>query len=166
MPREELKSRLKNLPAFSAKLFNALLSKLAGQKEIEESGPSVRMPSFTIQFNPIQEQKNKSLLKRFTSSPFAPPSVKESQAEIGEESFQALVETGQLILVAPEVVFRVQDYQQMVAEIRQLISQHGQISAAMVRDHFNTSRKYALAILEHLDRNGVTVREGDFRRLQ
>lgn len=166
MPREELKSRLKNLPAFSAKLFNATLSKLARQKKIVEGGPSVRMPGFTIQFSPIQEQKNQRLLKQFSSTPFSPPSVKESQAEIGEESFQALVETGQLIIVAPEVVFRVQDYQQMVAKIRQLIGQHGQISAAMVRDHFNTSRKYALAILEHLDRNGVTVREGDFRRLQ
>ncbi len=166
MPREELKSRLKDLPAFSTKLFSAILSKLARQNEIEESGPSVRMPGFTIQFSPTQEQKNQRLLKQFSSAPFATPSVKDSQTEIGEESFQALVETGQLIVVAPEVVFRTRDYQQMVAEIHQLIRQHGQISAAMVRDHFNTSRKYALAILEHLDRIGVTVREGDFRRLQ
>jgi selenocysteine-specific elongation factor len=37
---------------------------------------------------------------------------------------------------------------------------------AEFRDHFNSSRKYALAFLEHLDTSGVTVREGDFRRLK
>jgi hypothetical protein len=35
-----------------------------------------------------------------------------------------------------------------------------------VRDHFNTSRRYVLALLEHLDATGVTVREGDARRLR
>jgi hypothetical protein len=35
-----------------------------------------------------------------------------------------------------------------------------------VRDTFNTSRKYAQALLEHLDSIGETVREGDFRKLR
>jgi len=37
---------------------------------------------------------------------------------------------------------------------------------AEVRDRFHTSRKYALALLEHLDLTGVTVRIGDERRLK
>jgi len=40
------------------------------------------------------------------------------------------------------------------------------ITAAQVRDHFNTSRRYVLAFLEHLDAIGVTIREGDTRRLK
>jgi selenocysteine-specific elongation factor len=37
---------------------------------------------------------------------------------------------------------------------------------AQFRDLFQTSRKYALAVLEHLDEVGVTQRDGDLRRLK
>ncbi len=48
----------------------------------------------------------------------------------------------------------------------QVIQQNGQISLAEVRDLFKTSRRYVQALLEHLDRTGVTVRSGDFRKLK
>ena len=47
-----------------------------------------------------------------------------------------------------------------------LLKSRGIIAAAEVRDHFNTSRRYVLAILEHLDAQGVTIREGDIRHLK
>ncbi|MCX6065300.1 MAG: SelB C-terminal domain-containing protein [Chloroflexi bacterium] len=50
--------------------------------------------------------------------------------------------------------------------MREAIAKNGQVSAAEVRDLFGTSRKYALALLEHLDAIGVTIRDGDFRRLR
>jgi len=40
------------------------------------------------------------------------------------------------------------------------------LTVAQVRDHFTTSRKYALALMEHLDVIGVTVRKADSRRLK
>jgi selenocysteine-specific elongation factor len=54
----------------------------------------------------------------------------------------------------------------MVGRIRAHIEQHGQISVAEARDLFNTSRKYILPLMEHLDAIGLTVRDGDFRRLK
>ncbi|NTV36081.1 MAG: hypothetical protein HGA53_03930 [Anaerolineaceae bacterium] len=43
---------------------------------------------------------------------------------------------------------------------------HETITVAEFRDGINTSRRYALAFLEHLDTVGVTVRDGDVRRLK
>ena len=40
------------------------------------------------------------------------------------------------------------------------------ITVADVRDLFDTSRRYALALMEHLDAIGVTVRLGDARKLK
>ena len=54
----------------------------------------------------------------------------------------------------------------MLAEIRELMGQRGTLTVAEVRDHFNTSRRYVLALLEHLDAIGMTVRLGDARRLK
>ena len=158
MPREELKSRLKLTP----RLFNAALKRL----ELTESGNWLALPGHEIRFSAEQQAKVNALLKKFAAAPFGPPSVKDCQAEVGEDVYAALLELGQLTQVSPEVVFRKADYEQMVAAVRSLLIQKGQITAAEARDLFQTSRKYALALLEHLDSVGVTRREGDFRRLK
>ena len=46
------------------------------------------------------------------------------------------------------------------------IGQNERIALAEVRDLFNTSRKFAQALLEHLDAIGITMRDGDFRKLK
>ncbi|PWH17873.1 MAG: selenocysteine-specific translation elongation factor [Anaerolineae bacterium] len=158
MPREELKSRLK----LSPRLFQALLKHL----DVIQTAHWLALPSHEIRFSPEQQIKKHTLLKKFAANPYAPPSVKECQAEVGEEVYAAMLELGELIQVSPEVVFRQADYEQMVASVRNLILQNGQTTAAEVRDLFNTSRKYALGLLEHLDAIGITRREGDIRRLR
>jgi selenocysteine-specific elongation factor len=45
-------------------------------------------------------------------------------------------------------------------------SEKGDITPAMFRDRFGTSRKYTIPLLEYFDREGVTVRIGDARRLK
>jgi selenocysteine-specific elongation factor len=85
---------------------------------------------------------------------------------VGEEVLNALIDMGEFVLVSQDVIFRRQDYDSMVEAIRRSMEQNGQITLAEVRDLFSTSRKYAQAFLEHLDSIGVTVRDGDFRRLK
>ena len=162
MPREELKSRAKVGP----RIFNAVLRKLVAGGQLQEAGPLVFQPGFEIRFSPQQEVSVKTLLGRFAAAPNAPPSVKECTAEVGEEIYGALIEMKTLIQISPEVVFRQQDYERMLAELKRLFGVHGTLTAAQVRDHFNTSRRYVLALLEYLDSIGVTTREGDVRRLK
>jgi selenocysteine-specific elongation factor len=54
----------------------------------------------------------------------------------------------------------------MVKKITEHIKKHGKVTLAEVRDLFGTSRKYAQAILEHLDEKKVTRRVGDERVLR
>jgi selenocysteine-specific elongation factor len=162
MPREELKSRLKT----NARLFNALLRRLVTRGDLEEAGPLVLKQGHRISFSAQQERAVQGMLARFAANPYNPPSVKEAQTGLGEELYTALLEQGLLVGVSAEVVFRREDYDRMIAEIRRMIQQQGPVTAAQVRDHFNTSRRYVLALLEHLDSIGITVRQGDFRRLK
>jgi selenocysteine-specific elongation factor len=77
-----------------------------------------------------------------------------------------MVEVGLVIPIPPDVVFRKQDYDLMRSEVIDLLKAKQTITAAEVRNHFNTSRRYVLALLEFLDSQGITVREGDNRRLK
>jgi selenocysteine-specific elongation factor len=54
----------------------------------------------------------------------------------------------------------------MVARVREVLREKGTLTVAEARDLFGTSRKYVLALLEHLDAQGVTQRVGDERRLR
>jgi selenocysteine-specific elongation factor len=162
MPKEELKSRLK----ISPRLFSGLIRILIHNDQLDEMGPLILRPDHEIRFTPQQEEAVQSLLRRFAASPYSPPSVKDAISDVGEEVFQAMIDLDLLVPVSNEVVFRREDYDQMVLEVQDLLQEKGTLSAAQVRDHFNTSRRYILAFLEHLDEIGVTVREGDVRRLK
>lgn len=162
MPKEELKSRLKLPP----RIYNSLLSGLISTGRVVEAGPLVRSPEHEIRFNPKQQMTVDALMERFRKNPYTPPTVKECQEAVGSEVYLALLDLGRLIQVAGDVVFSAEAYQDMLSQIKMLFTTQETLTAAQVRDHFNTSRRYALALLEYLDTQGITVREGDVRRLK
>ncbi len=160
--REELKSRLK----LSSRIYNAILKRIVSIGELAENGSLVQRVGHAIRFTPLQQRSVNDLLTRFIASPFSPPTVKECLAEVGEDAFNAMIELGLIIPIPPDVVFRKQDYDLLLSDVIDMLKSRGTITAAEVRDHFNTSRRYVLAVLEHMDAQGITVREGDIRRLK
>jgi selenocysteine-specific elongation factor len=162
IPREELKSRLQANP----RLFNLFIKKMVSDNKLFEGGTWIALPGHEIKFDARQQESVKKLMDQCAANPFSPPAIKEMHAIAGEEVVTALIDMGELVQVSPEVAFRKSDYEMLVKKIRNHIEQHGQISVAEARDLFNTSRKYILPLMEHLDSIGVTMRDGDFRRLK
>lgn len=159
--REELKSRLKMPP----RPFSAAMRRWAAEGSLVESGGLVALPEHKVVFNPAQQSTVDRLLDRFAQSPFSPPTIKECQADAGEDVYDALVDLGYLMPVSVEVVFRRQDYETLLREVREILNPENGLTVAEFRDRYNTTRRYALAFLEHLDAIGMTRREGDVRYL-
>ncbi len=162
IPREELKSKLKLTP----RVFNATVSSLVTHHSLLESGTSLALPNHEIKLDSSQQAKVQALMRKFEQNPLGPPSMKESQAEVGDEVLNTLLESGELIAVSQDVIFRKKDYDAMITKVRMAIQQKGQITLAEVRDLLDTTRKYVQALLEHLDAIGMTIRDGDFRKLR
>jgi len=161
MSREELRSALRLDP----RAYNGLLARAAADGLIVDEAATVRLPEHQVRFTPQQQQAVDDLLARFRAAPYATPSVKEAAALVGEEVLGVLLARGDLVQVSPEVLFLRETYEEMVERIRAHIQQQGSITLAQVRDLFQTSRKYAQALLEYLDGVGVTRRVGDERVL-
>jgi len=144
-------------------------------KELQESfvdrglvsrvGNRVRLPNFEIAHSAAQARSIQSLMELFAGSPYRPPTLKESREIVGEELLEGLIEGGQLVKVSEGVVFAGEAYLGMKDRVTEQLRAGGEITIAQVRDLFGTSRKYALALMEHLDSIGLTYREGDARRL-
>jgi selenocysteine-specific elongation factor len=162
MAREALRSGLK----LDAKVFNAAMAQASAERLVVEEGAIIRLPSHQVRLTPDQQRDVDTLLAQFRRQPYATPSYKDSVASVGEEVLGVLVDRGDLVQVSPEVLFLPETYEKMVARIREHIEREGSITLAQVRDMFQTSRKYAQGVLEHLDEIGVTKRVGDERVLR
>ena len=162
MSREQLKSQLNIV----SKVFDALISQMGEEDILEEIGAKLRMKGHQVRFTEIQQEKIDLLMKEFESDPYSPPSYKQSVELIGEDLVSALMETGQLIQLSEDVLLKPGIFQDMKAAVISHIQKHGGITLAELRDKFNTSRKYAVAVLEYLDQRDVTVRQGDVRKLR
>ena len=159
--REALRSGLK----LDGKVFSAAMTRASAEGLVVEEGATVRLPSHTIQLDPDQQRRVDALLAQFERQPYTTPSYKDSSAAVGEEVLGVLIARGDLVQASPEVLFLPRTYKDMVTRVRSYISQEGSITLAQVRDLFGTSRKYAQALLEHLDETGVTKRVDDARVL-
>lgn len=161
LAREELRSRLR----LKATVFNPFLEQMADQGLLVEEGAWVRQPTHTVRFSAEQQAVVDQLLTQFAASGINSPSVKEARATVGDDVYDALVQLGRLQPVSPDVVWRADDYENFTNSVYNYLVEHGTVNAGEIRDLFQTSRKYAIALLEHLDGIKMTRRIGDDREL-
>lgn len=162
MPREALRSSLRLTP----RIFDAAMAHADAQGTVVDEGAIVRLPSHAVELAREQRQRVDALLARFRRDPYASPSVKESAEAVGDDVLKVLLQRGELVRVGPDVLFLSETYEEMVQRVEERIREQGSITLAEVRDMFDSSRKYAQALLEHLDEVGVTRRVGDKRFLR
>jgi selenocysteine-specific elongation factor len=162
MPREALKSRLK----LETRLFNEAMARASSEGALVEDETTVRLPDHAVRFRPDQQEAIDRLLRDYRRAPYTTPSYKDSAAAVGEDVLLALVEIGQLVRLGPDVLLLPDTYSELVDWVKEYITKNGSVNVGQVRDGFNTSRKYALALLEYLDDQRITKRVGDERVLR
>ncbi len=162
LPREELKSRL----GFAARLFDQVVERAAAEQVLIASENIVRRSDFAVKFAPDLQRKIDALLAQFTKAPYAPPSAQDAQVAIGADALSALVTQDKLVRLNEAVLLSPTAFGAMRDWVIETIRANGQVTAGEVRDQFDTSRKYAIALLEYLDEKRITKRMGDARVLR
>ena len=162
MPREEFRSRL-DVPT---RRFDAVLSGLATDGVLTPVGTRVARAGFEPRLSQDDTRRLAELRRRFQDAPLSPPSIRDCRQAVGDELWTLQTARGVFVEVSEDVAFDSETYTRIVDGIAQALEGGGTITVAQVRDRFQTSRKYALALLEHLDAIGKTVRIGDERRLK
>ncbi|MBI4496909.1 MAG: selenocysteine-specific translation elongation factor [Chloroflexi bacterium] len=158
MAREELRSRLR-LPGRAS---NDALDRLTAEGRIVDGGATVRLPSHTVQPTPQQQAAAGALLRALESQPFSPPTDLEADPEL----VGMLLDQRRIVRTADGILFTSAAFEQMVARITEYLRANGTLSVGQMRDMLDTTRKYALSVLEYLDQIHVTRRVGDDRVLR
>jgi selenocysteine-specific elongation factor len=91
-----------------------------------------------------------------------PPTVPELEgAGFPRALIDTVVRSGSLVRISPGMVLTT-TFVERAVEIVRAAGDRG-VTVSALRAELGTSRKYAVPLMEHLDRAGVTRREGDLR---
>jgi len=162
MPHAELKSRLK----LETRLLNEAIERGEAEEALVTTETSLRLAEHRVEFSPEQQLKIESLLAEFRRAPFNTPLPKDVAARLGEEVMLALIEQNQLTRLSNDVIVLAETFDRFVDWLREYLHKNETVTVAQVRDAFDTSRKYALALLEYTDEQRITRRVGDERMLR
>ena len=161
---EELRNRLRIVPGH----FNDFILHLELDGIVRRDGALVRLASHRVELSDEQERTVSALLAALASAGFNVPPLNEltKRFAIADDLLESLDAAGNLVRVAPNLAYEAESFEEIKRSIVNLIGDRGKIDVAGLRDHFGSSRKYCLAILEYLDSAGTTRRVGDFRVLR
>jgi selenocysteine-specific elongation factor len=160
--KEELRS--KYFPGAPPWLMDALLSR---SNTLTAEGETVRLSSHKVALKQDEEDAATKIETAFRAGGLATPAVFEVLAKSGVDPsrartlLQLMLRDRRLVRVSDELVFHASAMQSLRALLAQKKGQR--FSVPEFKDWTGVSRKYAIPLLEYLDRERITRRDGDVR---
>ncbi|HZC22888.1 MAG TPA: SelB C-terminal domain-containing protein, partial [Candidatus Binatia bacterium] len=165
------KETLREKFAMSPEGFAAVLDLLAHEKKIEVSGDLVRLPGRGVVMKDEEAESKKKIEDAFASAGLKVPALKEVLSGLKVDKTRAqkivtlLLRDKVLIKISDELVFHRSALDELRRQISAQKAKSATIDVAKFKEMTGVSRKYAIPLLEYLDRERVTRRAGDARQI-
>ena len=165
MSKEALREKLDVGP----EVFDLTLSRLVGDKKLEVIGEFVRLPGHSVIMKDEEAESKKMIESAFASAGLKVPALKDVLAGLKVDRARAqkivtlLLRDKVLVKISEDLVFH---HDALEALRKRMVAQKTitpKIDVARFKDLTGISRKYAIPLLEYLDREHVTRRVGDER---
>jgi len=167
IPKEELRERA--FRGLSPLVFDAALARLTLERRLEIQGDVVKQAGRQIVLKEDEERARQQIAAAFEGAGLAVPSVKEVLAKLPVEPQRArkilliLIKEKTLVKVTEELVFHHSAIEQLRRTLAGYKARSDRISVPAFKELTGITRKYAIPLLEYLDRERVTRRIGDER---
>ena len=153
-------------PGWPASAGTEVVEALVADGRLAADGPTLRRPGHGVRLDPAQRA-----LRARVEAALAEAGVgllgDAALSELGADrkATALLVRLGVLVAVAPGGYLGRSTLEAAVATLRRSFPDSRPFAATEAKEALGTTRRTAIPLLEHLDRTGVTVRQGDLRRL-
>jgi selenocysteine-specific elongation factor len=168
LPKEQLKEHV--FGCADEALFEAVLNDLTRSAQLELVGDKVRRAGRTVTLSREEEEAKQVIAQAFERASLTVPAVKEVLARAGVEPKRAqkivhlLLREGVLVKVSEELLFHRAALARLPELLRGYKRRKGEkLSVPEFKELTGVTRKYAIPLLEYLDRQRVTRRAGDQR---
>lgn len=169
-PLAEVKSiaaalRSANTDTFVPILVDAVIAELS-RAGFQRTGTVLRRTSHRPALPPRLQAAGEALRRQLAAHPLDPPSRKElCLTDVSHQALKFLIATGEAVQINPELVLGAEAYLRAIDTIREHLQSKGPATVSELKTRLGTSRRVMVPLLEKLDRDGITLREGDCRRL-
>jgi selenocysteine-specific elongation factor len=163
--QEELRDQAKATP----EVFPFALDMLVREKKLETAGEIVLLPGRSVVMKDDEAESRKTIEHAFASTGLKVPALKDVLAGLKVDRVRAqklvtlLLRDKVLVKISDDLVF----HRDALLDLRKRMSSEKmkspKIDVARFKDLTGVSRKYAIPLLEYLDREHVTRRVGDKR---
>jgi selenocysteine-specific elongation factor len=175
LARETLRER--HFAHAAPEVFRTVIASLEKEGMLVAEKDVVRLPDRGVELSPadalLQNKIADSYEKAGLEAPgvddvFATAGLSPGQRPHGRKILQLLIDNGTLVRVHSEMFFHSIALGNLKALLRQYVTKHGReslIDVAQFKELAGVSRKYAIPLLEYLDREHFTRRAGDKRMI-
>ena len=160
MSKAELISKFK----MNQKEFAAMVELLSVNKVLKIEGNFVSIFDFSVKYDDKQMQEKKRIEKTLLESAFTPPTIKELTKgnKVANEVLDSLL-GDTVIRLNEDIVIHVRTFDEAKNKVLKHFEGNKKLLLSEFRDMTGSTRKYALPILEYMDKAGVTKRVEDYR---
>jgi selenocysteine-specific elongation factor len=165
MSRKELQESV----GVRAQVFSAALDALVKEQRLEIVGEVVRLPGRAVVMKDEEAESKVAIEQAFASAGLAVPALKDVLASLKVDRTRAqkivtlLLRDKVLVKVSDDLVFHRTALDQLRQQIAVRKTKSPNIDVSQFKDLTGVSRKYAIPLLEYLDRERVTRRVGNAR---
>lgn len=168
IPKEDLRARAEG--DAGPNIFQAALEQLVAASELLVSGEIVKRAGHSVQLNSEESRARQGIEDAFARSGLAAPALSEVFSKLGLDPkrghglLQLLLREGVLVKITEDLIL----HRNALAGLRETLTKRKRergprLTVPEFKDLAGVTRKYAIPLLEYLDRSGFTRREGDER---
>ncbi len=169
--RAELRSSLS--VELNTNEFNQLAEELAEAGKLVLSQKYIKEAGFEVEFTGRAAEIKSGALEFFAKNKFNPPEISDLAEALDEDNQKlirevigALEEEGKLVRLTEDLYFTEDAIAEAEEKLKEFFLQNDSLELSQFRDMIDSSRKYALPLLEYFDDEGLTYRDGDKRYLK
>jgi selenocysteine-specific elongation factor len=150
-------------------ILDVLLDRLSTAQRLGGSSNALALPEHNVILSEPQEHIRAALLTIYEEAGWSPPSISNAWKQLGvtqadgEEVFQLLLRQGELLRLREDLIFSAARLDVLVDEVRTRYAPGVLFGVADFKSWTALSRKHAIPLLEYLDQQRVTRRQGDQR---
>jgi selenocysteine-specific elongation factor len=165
--KEELRAQVDAIP----EVFETAAAMLAGEKKLEVVGDLARLPGRGVAMKDEEAESKKKIENAFASAGLKVPALQEVIAGLKVDKVRAhkivtlLLRDKILIKVSDELVFHRSALEELRRQMTVYKVKSAKIDVGKFKELTGVTRKYAIPLLEYLDRERVTKRVGDVREI-
>jgi len=155
--------------ALPAKLMHFLAERLLKSGKLAQEQEHLRLPTHTVSLGTDQKDLRERILGIYEAGGLTPPNLKDVLEELtltfkeAQPVYKLLQDQGLISRIKEEMYFAASALEGLKARVQEYFSQNAELGPQEFRELTGLSRKFAIPLLEYLDKEKVTMRVGDKR---